>query len=135
MPLTEEEIQQRLSSSEGSFEGQQDGGSNEPPAFIPSPAWDYLKNKLPEAEREAFKLPEGINKENENELLDKQFESIYTKAPTIDTLHPLAKEIQEMSMKVENFDATEYIKQKAGIFDYGKLSVDEKVKNYYAPIS
>ena len=128
--LTPEEIESRFSKPEGEFT------PPEPPAggdtFTPSPIWDYYKSKLPETERESFKVPDGITKDNEAEFLDKHLEKIYSKTPTVDTLHPLAKEIQELSSKVENFDAIEFIKAKAGTLDYGKKDDDTIVTEIYS---
>jgi hypothetical protein len=131
--LTPEQIEQRFLKPEGDFQESNNPNPDNPgDTFTPSPLWDYYKSKLPETERESFKLPEDVTKDNETELLDKHFEKIYSKAPVVDTLHPLAKEIQELSSKVDNFDALEFIKSKAGALDYGKRDDDSIVTEIYS---
>lgn len=99
--------------------------------FTPSPYWDLYKNKLPETDREAFKLPEGINKENEQELLDEHLKKIYaSQNDNLDNIHPLAKEIIDKS-KEGNFNPEEFIKSKAGISSLANASDDDLLKAKY----
>lgn len=99
--------------------------------FTPSPYWELYKSKLPETDREAFKLPDGINKENEQQLLDEHLKKLY--APQDDpfeNIHPLAKEIIDKS-KEDNFNPEEFIKSKVGISSLANASDDDLIKAKY----
>ena len=142
--LTPEEIAARMSASEGSFAGDGgeggsaggaggDGGSGGgAPTFTPSPIWDYYKAKLPEDKRNEFKLPENLSAETEQQLLDEHLTGIYSKKPTLDNLHPLAREIQEYAGSVDNFDAVEFMKSKVGEMTHAGKTDDDLVYEAYA---
>lgn len=132
--MTPEEVAARMSAAEGDFNSGNDGGGGNSthPTFTPSPVWDYYKTKLPEEERTAFKLPETISAENEQQLLDEYLTKVYSKEPTINTLHPLAREVQEYASKVENFDPIEFMKSKVGGMSHQGKTDDDIVYEVYA---
>lgn len=149
---TSEEEQQilRMSSPEGSFQNLEDGagggtgggtgddgsggsgGDGGAGTFTPSPYWELYKQKLPEAERTNFKIPEGLTKETEMAELDKHFTNIYgnTAPPKFDNLHPLAREVQELS-KDPNFKPEEFIKSKSQLFNIDSIPNDDLIRSYY----
>lgn len=138
--LTPEQIQERLLAQEGSFaddenviiDGNNGGGDG---TFTPSPLWDFYKTKLPDDQRESFKLPEDITKENETEVLDAHFKTLYS--PQSDNnddplkdVHPLAKEIIEYA-KDPNFNPNDWLSKKANVSSMVNASDDDLLVNKY----
>ena len=141
--LTKEQYQQRLLEPEGTYPEDQeieiidgDGGQGGDggQAFTPSPYWDLYKTKLPEEQRANFKLPENISAENEQQLLDDHFKTIYgTQMNPDDILKdipPLAKEIIEAA-KDPQFNPNEFINKKATIVSAANMSGDDLVYRRY----
>lgn len=147
----EDESTRRMASPEGTFQAPPAGGGTGgdggagggaaggdggtgggAQAFVPSPHWDLYREKLPEAERTNFKVPEGLTKETEMAELDKHFSQIYGKAaaPTFDNLHPLAREVQELA-KDPNFKPDEFIKSKSQMFNIDSIPNDDLIKSFY----
>jgi len=106
--LTQDQYQERLLAPEGTFSdddqieiidnnGGGEGGEGGNGNFTPSAHWEYYKTKLPEDQRANFKLPENISSENEQQLLDDHFKTVYGTQMNPDDLlkdiPPLAKEI------------------------------------------
>ena len=107
------------------------GGAGGGDTFTPSTHWDYYKSKLPEDQRENFKLPENLSKENELELLDSHFKQLYTPNTDglieVDKLHPFAKEVLELA-KTNEFNPDEFIKSKSGALSLLNASDDDLIK-------
>lgn len=100
------------------------GGGGGTEAFVPSTHWDLYKSKLPETEKASFKLPENLNRDNEAEELDKYLSKVYTKQPSFDNLHPLAREIQEAA-QTGQFDPETFIQSKFNSFNITNVSDDD----------
>lgn len=123
------------------YEGAEAPSGNKPPVgdlptgeteFTPSPVWDYVKSRLPEAERETFKMPEDISAENEQKYIDEQLARVYKPAEEeIGNLHPLAKEIQQRAATDPNFDPQRWLKEQAGGLDLDNKTDDDWVKEDY----
>lgn len=141
---TGEEIDQKLverfAAPEGQFQDDykgpegDDGNGGAGDEFKPSPYWEFYKQKLPEDQRESFKLPENLSKENEVELLDGHFKSIYSPNTEglieVDKLHPFAKEVVELA-KTQEFNPDDFIKTKAGSLSLLNASDDELIRAEY----
>lgn len=94
--------------------------------FKPSVIWDYFKSD------ETFKLPEGITKENENELLEAQLKSKFGGDQQKPILHPLAQQIQEMAEKNPNLSINDLITTTQSEFvDISKYNDDEKIAFHF----
>jgi hypothetical protein len=127
--LTDEQVAAAFSSPVDSEENTvkpETKPKNEPPAntpadpgFKPSPMWDYFTSD------EGFKLPDGITKDNEKQLLEQQLKTKYGTKPT---LHPLAQQIQDMSEKNPNIDINDLIGGvQQDFIDLKGKTVDEKI--------
>jgi hypothetical protein len=105
---------------------------NKPPVvaddFKPSPIWDVFKSNA------EFKLPEGLNKDNESELLEAQLKAKY--GSSNEDLHPLAKQINELAKQNPNLSINDLVNDvQSDFIDISKMSVEERIsfhlKNIY----
>lgn len=123
--FSQEEIALRLRSPEGtefpeqikSEENQAEGSENE---FKPSAEWDIFKSDAD------FKLPEGLSKENEQDLIKTHIAKKYGfEAPK---LHPLSQQIEAMAKENPNITLNDLVNTVNDKFvDVSKMSVDEKI--------
>lgn len=134
--MSQEEIAARLSVPEGSYveenkpeETAEQKATREAadvkieytPAYVASPIWDVLKSD------EGFVMPEGLTAENEQELIKPYLANKYgfDKQPE---LHPLAKQIQDMTITNPNLTINDLVNTVSEQFvDASKMSVDEKI--------
>jgi hypothetical protein len=94
--------------------GSSSGGSNNENEFVPDQRWETYKSFLPEQEKESFKLPEDISKENEEELLLNAFKGVFKdeEKESNNGLHPLAASLQKSVMeKGEEFNPVEWFRE------------------------
>jgi hypothetical protein len=127
----EEGIQYLIGTEEQVKSQSQNGGNGGSNDYTPSPYWDYIKNKLPDEQKETFKLPEDISAENEQKYLDEHLKSIYgSQEDPLKDVHPLAREIIEKS-KEENFNAEEFVKSKVSTVSLQNATDDDLVKIKY----
>lgn len=121
-------VEQRLSAPEGTFVEPIIAitPTNEEPIFTPSTLWDYVKDV------EGFVMPEGITKDNENELL-KPFVS--KKLGWADStqqevvIHPYAKKVLSIIEQRPEATLTDIAKELGSeIIDISKMGVNELIR-------
>lgn len=99
-------------------------GTDTPPAsaddFKPSPIWDMFKSNA------EFKLPDGLNKDNESELLEAQLKAKY--GASNEDLHPLAKQINELAKQNPNLTINDLVNDvQSDFIDISKMSTEERI--------
>jgi hypothetical protein len=129
--MTQEEIAARLSVSEGAYkeDEEEEKGEVKPdkpadkPAdlsYVASPIWDVLKTD------EGFVMPEGITAENEQELMKPFLAKKYGFEEPV--LHPLAKQIQDLSKSNPNLTINDLVNEVSNEFvDASKMTIDQKI--------
>lgn len=137
---TPEEIAARLSSPEGGFiepikvedkteteeqkaerEALEQQKNENSKAFTESPIWSVFKSD------EGFTMPENLTAENEQELM-KPFIAKKFGFESQPELHPLAKQIQDMSVTNPNLTINDLVNEISEKFvDVSKMTVDEKI--------
>lgn len=131
--LSEQELSQRLSSAENDEISEEVKDKAEevkevdtpknvdsPSDFKPSSLWDNFKSD------EGFILPTDLSPENEKQLLADQAAKKY--GIEVPVLHPLAKQIQDMSAKNPNLTINDLVSEMSNEFvDASKMSLEEKI--------
>lgn len=138
--MTEQEVSQRLSAAESTDYDAQDGATEDktietakpdaaastpveeqkPSDFIASPLWDSFKSD------EGFVMPTDLTADNESEMLSKHVAAKFGIETPV--LHPLAKQIQDMSVTNPNLTINDLVNQVSNEFvDASKMSIDEKI--------
>lgn len=131
--MSDQEISQRLShASSEDFNEQTDvapktkaetkteDAPQDTTEFTASPLWDSFKSD------EGFTLPEGLTAENEKQMLSEQAAKKF--GIDVPVLHPLAKQIQDMSQTNPNLTINDLVNEVSNEFvDATKMSVDQKL--------
>lgn len=90
--------------------------------FKASTTWDIFKND------EGFKLPENLSKENEEVMLREAIAKKFNINIEPEPLHPLAKQIQDMSKTNPDISINDIVNNVQSTFiDASKMSADEKI--------
>lgn len=136
--MTQEEISARLSATDGTefdldktapVEGAEEGSGQAPQEpFKPSSYWDIVKDV------EGFEMPTEVTAENEEELLRpyiaKKFGIEIPEPQKLeDTIHPVAKKVQDMLNENPDLTVTDIAKElSSDIIDTSKMSEDQLIR-------
>jgi len=101
--------------------------------FTPNPIWDAIKTSYEKQVGEnTFKMPEGITKENEHEVLLDFFRENVERDTS--KLHPFVKEVLQAS-EDENFDPEQFLQSKIAQKSYLDLPSEEFMKLHLKSLS